>query len=183
MIFLTSNLGAAEMSSLVRPRLGFHFPSPEDIGCDARISSRMSRTGIEAARRKFTPEFINRLDKIVVFKSLGIEELRRIVDIELEIVQQRIQTAPASQPFLINVTESARELLLLEGTDFRYGARALKRAIERLLVQPLSNLMASGQIHWGDRITVSHTEGSPFLTFFREAEALVRHEAADRAAA
>jgi ATP-dependent Clp protease ATP-binding subunit ClpA len=183
MIFLTSNLGAAEMSSLVGPRLGFHAPSPEDTGCDARLSARMSRTGMEAARRKFTPEFINRLDKIVVFKSLGVEELRRIVDIELEMVQQRIQTAAASKPFMITVTDSAREFLLLEGTDFRYGARALKRAIERLLVQPLSNLMATGQIHWGDRIRVSHTEGSSFLMFFREAGALEAWEVAGSAAA
>ena len=105
-----------------------------------------------AARRKFTPEFINRMDKIVVFKSLGNEELRRIVDIELEMVQQRIQTAAASKPFVVNVTDTAREFLLVEGTDLRYGARHLKRAIERLLVQPLSNLMASGQIHHDDCI-------------------------------
>jgi hypothetical protein len=88
----------------------------------------MSRTGIAAARRKFTPEFINRLDKIVVFKSLGNEELRRIVDIELEMVQQRIQTAAAGKPFQVNVTGSAREFLLMEGTDFRYGARPLNEA-------------------------------------------------------
>ena len=92
MIFLTSNLGAAEMSSLSGPRLGFHVPSSEDAGFNEELGARMSRTGVAAARRKFTPEFINRLDKIVVFKSLGEEELRRIVDIELEMVQQRIQS-------------------------------------------------------------------------------------------
>ena len=183
MVFLTSNLGASEMSSLLSPRLGFHVPTSEDTGHKAKLSARLSHTGIEAARRKFTPEFINRLDKIVVFKSLGIEELRRIVDIELEMVQQRIQTAAASKPFLVNVTDSAREFLLMEGTDFRYGARHLKRAIERLLVQPLSNLMATGQVHRGDRIRVSHTEGSPFLMFFREAGALEAWEIAGRAAA
>jgi ATP-dependent Clp protease ATP-binding subunit ClpB len=169
---LTSNLGATEMSALVSPRLGFNVPSFEDAGSNAKLSARISGAGIAAARRKFTPEFINRLDKIVVFKALGNEELRRIVDVELERVQQRIQTAAASKPFLLNVTESAREFLLMEGIDFRYGARHLKRAIERLLVQPLSNLMASGQINRGDRIRVSHSEGSPSLMFFREAEFL-----------
>jgi ATP-dependent Clp protease ATP-binding subunit ClpB len=169
MVFLTSNLGAAEMSSLVSPRLGFNVPSFEDASSKERLSTRISGAGIAAARRKFTPEFINRLDKIVVFKSLGNEELRRIVDIELEMVQQRIQTAAASKPFLLNVADDAREFLLSEGSDFRYGARHLKRAIERLLVQPLSSLMASGQIHRGDRIRVSHSEGSPSLMFFREA--------------
>ena len=182
MVFLTSNLGAAEMSSLVSPRLGFQAPLPDDAGCNGKLSARISRTGIEAARRKFTPEFINRLDKIVVFRSLGNEELRRIVDIELEMVQQRIQTAAAGKPFRVNVTDSAREFLLVQGTDFRYGARHLKRAIERLLVQPLSNLMASGQIHRGDCIRVNHEDGSAALLFGRELEAIPAWGMASRAA-
>jgi ATP-dependent Clp protease ATP-binding subunit ClpB len=128
-------------------------------------------------------QFINRLDKIVVFNSLGNEELRRIVDIELDVVQERIQTAAASKPFLVDVTESAREFLLMEGTDLRYGARPLKRAIERLLVQPVSNLMASGQIQRGDYIRVTHGEGSPSLLFFRETRTLEAWGITDRAAA
>ena len=182
MVFLTSNLGAPEMSSLVSPRLGFHVPSIEDTDSKAKLSARMSLAGMAAARRKFTPEFINRLDKIVVFKSLGDEELRRIVDIELDLVQQRIQTATASKPFLITVTRSAKEFLLMEGADARYGARPLKRAIERLLVQPLSNLMATSQIQRGDCIRVSHREDSSSLVFFREAEALEAWEAGRAAA-
>ena len=182
MVFLTSNLGASEMSSLLSPRLGFHVGSLADNGSSAQLSARISGAGIAAARRKFTPEFINRLDKIVTFKSLGAEELRRIVDIELELVQERIQTAAESKPFLVNVTDSAREFLLVEGTDFRYGARQLKRAIERLLVQPLSNLMASGQIRRGDCICVSHEEGSDALLFGREPEAMPVWGLARRAA-
>jgi ATP-dependent Clp protease ATP-binding subunit ClpA len=182
MVFLTSNLGAAEMSSLVSPRLGFHVASSEEPRCNAQLSARISGAGIEAARRKFTPEFINRLDKIVVFRSLGKEELRRIVDIELEMVRQRIQTAAAGKPFLVNVTDSAREFLLMEGTDFKYGARQLKRAIERLLVQPLSNLMASGQIRRGDCICVSHEVGSAGLVFGRESEAVQAWGVTGRAA-
>jgi ATP-dependent Clp protease ATP-binding subunit ClpB len=88
MLFLASNLGAAEMSSLVNPRLGFR--APHDSGGNAQLSARMSSAGIAAAGRKFTPEFINRLDKIVVFKSLGTEDLRRIIDIELQLVQERL---------------------------------------------------------------------------------------------
>ena len=182
MVFLTSNLGASEMSSLVSPRLGFQVPSFDGSGCNGKLSTRISRTGIEAARRKFTPEFINRLDKIVVFKSLGNEELRKIIDIELEMVQQRIQIAAASKPFVINVIDSAREFLLAEGTDLRYGARHLKRAIERLLVQPLSNLMASGQIHRGDCIRVSHEAGSATLLFGSERETVPAWGMASRAA-
>src|SRR6202040_4048650 len=125
MVFLTSNLGATEMSSLLSPRLGFQVASSEELRCNTQLSARISGAGIAAARRKFTPEFINRLDKIVVFKSLGAEELRRIVDIELELVQQRIQSAAASKAFMVNVTDAAREFLPLEGTDSRYGARHL----------------------------------------------------------
>jgi ATP-dependent Clp protease ATP-binding subunit ClpB len=170
MVFLTSNLGASEMCSLTSPQLGFHSPALEDAASNNELGSRMSRIGVAAARRKFTPEFINRLDKIVVFQPLGQEELRRIVDIELEMVQERIQNA-AEKSFVMNVTESAREFLLMEGTDSRYGARHLKRAIERLLVQPLSNLIASGQIQRDDCIRVSHRDGSPSLLFFYEAGA------------
>jgi ATP-dependent Clp protease ATP-binding subunit ClpA len=131
----------------------------------------MSRIGVAAARKKFTPEFVNRLDKIVVFQPLGKEELRKIIDIELEMVQERIQNA-ADRSFELNITESAREFLLVQGTDTRYGARHLKRAIEHLLVQPLANLIASGQIRRDDCIRVSHRDGSPYLLFFCEAESL-----------
>ena len=165
MVFLTSNLGAAEMSALATPRLGFHDHAGADASSAQEVGDRMSRIGIAAARRKFTPEFINRLDRMVVFKPLGREELRTIVDIELEMVKERILNATAGKPFAISITDAAREFLLTEGTDARYGARHLKRAIERLLVQPLSNLMASGQIRRGDYIRVSHAAGSCALTF------------------
>src|ERR1700730_6869128 len=109
LIFLTSNLGAAEMSSICEPRLGFHAPAPENPDLNEKRGAQMSRVGVAAARRKFTPEFINRLDKIVVFRPLGRVELCRIVDIELEMVQARIQNAAADKPFGLNVTDGARE--------------------------------------------------------------------------
>ena len=171
LIFMTSNIGAAEMSSHLSPKLGFGAAPLNDRNCAPALSAKLSRAGVEAARRRFTPEFLNRLDRIVVFKALGNEELNRIIDIELEGVQQRVQTASAGKPFLINVTGSARKFLLTEGIDVRYGARPLKRAIERLLVHPLSNLMASGQIQHHDRIRVTHNGESPSLTFFRETDA------------
>jgi ATP-dependent Clp protease ATP-binding subunit ClpA len=170
LIFMTSNIGAAEMSSLVSPKLGFHVSPLPDRDYAPIPTTKLSRIGVEAARRKFTPEFLNRLDRIVVFKALGNEELNRIIDIELELVQQRVQTASAGQPFLINVTASARKFLLTEGIDLRYGARPLKRAIERLLIHPMSNLMATGQIQHHDRIRVTHNGESPSLTFFRETD-------------
>jgi len=171
LIFMTSNIGAAEMSSLVSPKLGFNVSTPGDGNCAPTLAAEVSRAGIQAARRKFTPEFLNRLDKIVVFRALGNEEPNRIIDMELERAQQRVQSASAGKPFLINVTGTARKFLLTEGIDLRYGARPLKRAIERLLVHPLSNMRASGQIQHHDRIHVTHNGESPSLTFFREADA------------
>src|ERR1700724_2454682 len=94
MIFMTGNLGSAEMNSVLQPRMGFEAAALRremTAGAgDEEISRKMSGSATEAARRKFSPEFINRLDKIVVFQPLGTNELRRIVDIELEAVQDRI---------------------------------------------------------------------------------------------
>src|SRR4029077_13547579 len=92
-IFMTSNLGAAEMSSLVSPVLGFgacDTRAYRSAKIDRTLSGKIERTGLHAARRNFTPEFINRLDKIITFKPLGPEQLARILDIEQEIIQQRI---------------------------------------------------------------------------------------------
>src|SRR3989454_10899988 len=102
LIFMTSNIGAAEMSSLVSPKLGFHVSTPDDSNDAPTLTAKLSRTGVEAARRKFAPEFLNRLDKIVVFRALGNEELNRIIDIELDLVQQRVQTAAADKLFFID---------------------------------------------------------------------------------
>jgi ATP-dependent Clp protease ATP-binding subunit ClpA len=169
MVFMTSNLGAAEMSSLAAPRLGFHVAAEQDAAWST--NARICRAGIAAARRKFTPEFVNRLDKMVVFQSLGPEELRRIIDIELQMLRTRVRDAMGDDLFLFDVTDTAKDFLLAEGTDLRYGARPVKRTIERLVVQPLSNLIATGQTMRGDRLRISYREGAPALSFHREARA------------
>jgi len=174
MIFMTSNLGAAEMNSMLRPKLGFASMDTErrhaaaDI--DRKLSNQMSRAGIEAARRKFTPEFMNRIDKTVTFHPLGAGELRKVLEIELDDVQRRIENARLGNRYRLDVTDSARDFLLMEGTDVRYGARPLKRALERLLVQPFSNLIATGQIRNGDCIQVTHSPSAAALTFLHEAD-------------
>ncbi len=172
-IFMTSNLGASEMSSLLGGRLGFGSALPRDTAAvDEETSKKMSRTGFEAARRKFTPEFINRIDKIVAFKPLGRDDLRKILDIELGYVQQRIFQGPPDRAFVIAVTDPAKEYLLDSGVDLRYGARHLKRAIERCLVQPMSNLIATNQAGGGDLIKVDFEPDAAGLTFYKEAEGL-----------
>lgn len=178
LVFMTSNLGAAEMSALLTPKLGFCANErAREIGAgklDQKTRDKASRSGMEAARRKFTPEFINRLDKIVTFNPLGTEQLRQVLDIELDRVQQRIFDGCPQKAFAFTATETAKEFLLREGTDVKYGARHLKRAIERLLVQPLSNLIATNQVRGGDWIRVGLDQNGPGLIFLREVEGLTR---------
>ncbi len=183
LIFMTSNLGASEMNSLLRPHLGFATSSIEQLSAtgevDEAMTGKLSRVGVEAARRKFTPEFMNRIDKVVVFKPLGNEQLKKILGLELAQLQQRIIRSAGSVPFVMNLTEAARGYLLAEGTDLKYGARHLKRAIERSLVHPISNLIASDQIHAGDLISVDFDAISESLTFTKDAEEMPGYEMAE----
>ena len=176
MIFMTSNLGASEMSALMSPRLGFHAAlagkDADNRTVDGDIGSKLARSGVEAARRKFTPEFMNRLDKIVTFQPLGNRELKKILDIELNLVQQRIFNTSNGRAFVFTVSDSSKEFLLEKGTDLQYGARHLKRAIERLLVQPLANLIATDQVRGGDLIRVDYSDSARALRFSRESEGL-----------
>jgi ATP-dependent Clp protease ATP-binding subunit ClpB len=174
MIFMTSNLGAAEMSVLLNPKLGFNAcesarRAPNGT-TEEGLGRKIERSAVEAARKKFTPEFMNRLDKIVTFRVLGAEELRRILDIELGVVQHRIFDTSPDRSFLFQATDEAKRFLLQQGIDVKYGARHLKRAIERLVVQPLSNLIATEQVHGGDCVRVDFDASRGTLTFMKEAE-------------
>jgi len=179
MIFMTSNLGAGEMSSILRPRLGFTAGDKEREQLagtlDEETTDKISRAGVEAARRRFTPEFMNRLDKVLVFRPLGEPELRKILNLELNLLQQRIFSSSTPTPFFFALTASAKEFLLREGTDLKYGARHLRRAMERELVNPLSNLIASGQVRGGDLVSVDFDTAANSLLFFKEAENVPEH--------
>jgi ATP-dependent Clp protease ATP-binding subunit ClpA len=165
-IFLTSNLGAREIAALVSKRMGFVEPSTKPAGLDAKLE----RTAVEAARRRFSPEFINRLDRIVVFHQLQPEQLEGILDIELAAVQKQvIDVGPV--PFLFRVLPQARAFLLREGTDLRYGARHLKRAISRHMVYPLANLLASGQVELGDMLCIDWDGAGQGLIFHNQGPA------------
>ncbi len=175
-IFMTSNLGSQEVSKLMKGGMGFSSgPGAEDRDLDQKIY----RVAMEAARRKFSPEFMNRLDKVIVFRSLRREHLEKILDIELAKVQERIISAAPGNQFVFKCSTRARDLLLREGTDPHFGARHLKRAIERHLVFPLSNLLATEQIRLGDLVSVDADREHSKLTFAREEQgALVGSEAA-----
>src|SRR5580658_5456557 len=176
MIFMTSNLGASEMTAIMAPKLGFGSSDARikaSTGVfDEKMTGKIARSGVEAARRKFTPEFMNRLDKIVTFSPLGTEQLKKILDIELNLVQQRIFNTSTDRAFVFTMSDPSKDFLLAEGTDLKYGARHLKRAIERLLVHPMSNLIATDQVRGGDWVRVEYDEESKSLRFAREAEGL-----------
>jgi ATP-dependent Clp protease ATP-binding subunit ClpB len=175
LIFLTSNLGSQEMTKLVSGGLGYTSGPRQD---DEEVDQKIYRTAIEAARHKFSPEFMNRIDKVIVFRTLKGEHLEKILDIELGRVQERIMSSATIRQFVFNCMPSARDFLLQEGTDSKYGARHLKRSIERHLVFPLSNLLATGQIELGDLVTIEHKPESSKLTFVRESGgALIGSEA------
>jgi ATP-dependent Clp protease ATP-binding subunit ClpB len=166
MIFMTSNLGGAEITELMTGGMGFVQPIDKPVH---RLDEKVERAAIEAARRKFSPEFINRLDKLVVFHPLKRDELDEVLEIELGQVQKRVLDS-TTRPFLFRVTTEGRQFLLEEGTDQRYGARHLKRAIERYLVCPLSRLLATAQVRSGDVLLVDRHPGDKGLAFLKDTE-------------
>src|SRR5258705_5459880 len=165
-IFLTSNLGGSQIADLMHGGMGFIQPKDKSA---TGLQEKVERTAVEAARRKFSPEFMNRLDKVVVFHPLKRAELDEVLDIELRQVQKRVLDS-AARPFLFRITSEGREFLLAEGTDQRYGARHLKRAIERNVVCPLSRLLATGQLHQGDVLLIDRHRGEEGLVFLRDTE-------------
>ncbi|HEX5733762.1 MAG TPA: AAA family ATPase [Blastocatellia bacterium] len=166
MIFMTSNLGAKQMGDLITGSLGF-APAQSKNLLGKEVDQKLYTTAKEAARRHFSPEFMNRIDKVVVFRSLKQEQLRQILDLELGAVGRRLAESSGEQ-FSFRLTDEARELLLAEGTDYQYGARHLKRSIERFLVYPFANLLASGQARTGDVIVVDAREEGRGLQFYRD---------------
>lgn len=175
-VIMTSNLGAREMSDMISGGIGF---APGKGGAkpkeDTEIDTKIYRTALEAAKRKFSPEFMNRIDKVVVFRSLKEHHLRRILDIELASVQDRI-TESAGTKFVFECSDAAKEFLLQEGIDLKYGARHLKRSIERFLVYPLSNLVATQQVETGDFVLVDFDKEKDSLVFTKHSGKLIVSE-------
>ena len=168
-IFLTSNLGGGEITEMISGGMGFVQPGNKPT---ENLDGKVERTAQEAARRKFSPEFMNRLDKVVVFHPLRAVQLEQILEIELEMVQRRLLDTARGQ-FLFRVAPAAKSFLLREGTDLKYGARHLKRAIERHIVYPLANLLATEQVRLGDMLCVDWDEREQRLLFEKEGEGAV----------
>ncbi|HEX8184620.1 MAG TPA: AAA family ATPase, partial [Blastocatellia bacterium] len=163
-VMMTSNLGARDMEKLTETRLGFSVPcnTPVEI-----LNNHLGKVGVEAARKKFSPEFMNRIDKVVVFRQLSYESMQQILELELQAVQRRVLTIGGGR-FILRYTDRSKQFLLREGTDAKYGARPLKRTIERNIVLPLSNLIATRQIGEGDVVLVDLAKDECSLMFMKQ---------------
>jgi ATP-dependent Clp protease ATP-binding subunit ClpA len=152
---------------MVSGGLGFASNPTQSLDLDA-IDQKIYKTATEVARKKFSPEFMNRIDKIVVFRTLTRANLREILEIELAAVRDRILSSQPGKQFFLRCSDAVKEFLVDEGADHRYGARHLKRAIERHLVFPLSNLIATGQVELGDIVPADLVSDESKLSFSRE---------------
>ena len=167
-IFMTSNLGAHEMGKMLSGGIGFTSGLRQNESNLVNIDSKMYHVALEAAKRKFSPEFMNRIDKVVVFRALNQHDLRQVLDIELDDVQVRVMASQMDRRFVFRCTSECKNFLLREGTDLKYGARHLKRVIERHLVYPLSNLIATNQINLGDVVKIDLASAGDKLTFAKD---------------
>jgi len=149
LIFLTSNLGARTMQKEVKPGFGFEQFVPRET---ANIVDKLRRIGMNAVRRKFSPEFVNRIDSVITYQPLDRESLAVILDQQLEELQNHIDRRLGLRGFQLEVPSRTRRLLLKLGTSEEYGARELKRTIQRLLIQPLAVVLSSGAIDPGARV-------------------------------
>lgn len=173
MIFLTSNLGAREMLRELMPQFGFEAmaavsPGPpagetEPAADAGALIRRIETIGVNAVKRKFTPEFFNRIDRVVAYQPLDAAALKLILDQQVENLQQLLHARLGQKSFTLRVEPSARKLLLAKGASRQYGARELKRTIHRLLLQPVASLVAGNRIPPNSLVRARHAGGEDAL--------------------
>ncbi len=151
-VIMTSNVGAPQIQR--EGGLGFRAVANEELDAQ-RTYERMKAHVMEELRRTFRPEFLNRVDEIIVFRPLTRDQIKAIVDILMERVRREIR----GQGMDLVLTDAARDLLAQEGYDPQYGARPLRRAIQRLVEDPLSDDMLRGKFSQGDEILLDVRDG------------------------
>jgi ATP-dependent Clp protease ATP-binding subunit ClpA/CheY-like chemotaxis protein len=155
LVFLTSNLGAREMMREINPEFGFQSVKSPDRG---DLTSKLQSIALVAVRKRFSPEFVNRIDCIITYQPLTAESLSAILDQQIRDLQNHVNTRLGNRSFTLEVPPEARQFLLEKGTSAEYGARELNRTIHRHLTQPLSALVASNQVNPGARVRVEAAE-------------------------
>jgi ATP-dependent Clp protease ATP-binding subunit ClpA/CheY-like chemotaxis protein len=162
LIFLTSNLGAREMMKEINPEFGFQSAQPADRGS---LTNKLQNIALAAVRKRFSPEFVNRIDCIITYQPLTEESLSGILDQHITDLQNHVNTRLGNRSFSLEVPVEARRFLLKRGTSPEYGARELKRTIHRYLTQPLATKVATSQIDAGGRVRVEPTSDGEALNF------------------
>jgi CheY-like chemotaxis protein len=150
-IFMTSNLGAREMMREISPEIGFQSAIPPPPG---DVTRKLKKVALNAVRRKFSPEFVNRIDHIITYQPLDAESFAAIVDHEVEWLRRHVVARLGTQSFAVDVPFAARQWLMEHGTSVEYGARELKRMVHRHLTQPLATMVTRGQIDPGSSVRV-----------------------------
>ena len=160
-IIMTSNVGSGEIRQM--GSIGFSINARQDANDDAR------RNLLDALRKTFRPEFLNRVDDIIVFNPLSKEHLALIIDVQL----RRVNSLLESKGLRLEVTQSAKDVLMTEGYDPAFGARPMRRAIQRLLQDPLSLRLLNGDFSPGDTVVVEGNANKHALEFTRRVPELV----------
>jgi ATP-dependent Clp protease ATP-binding subunit ClpA len=155
LVFLTSNLGAREMLREINPDFGFQSAHQTER---PDLTSKLQNIGLVAVRKRFSPEFVNRIDAVITYQPLTAESLSAILSHNISGLQNHVNTRLGNRSFTIEVPQEARQFLLNKGTSSEYGARELNRTIYRFLTQPLSTLVATNQVSPGARVLVEVSE-------------------------
>jgi len=155
LVFLTSNLGAREMLREINPDFGFQSAHQTER---PDLTSKLQNIGLVAVRKRFSPEFVNRIDAVITYQPLTAESLSAILSHNISGLQNHVNTRLGNRSFTIEVPPEARQFLLNKGTSSEYGARELNRTIYRFLTQPLSTLVATNQVSPGARVLVEVSE-------------------------
>jgi ATP-dependent Clp protease ATP-binding subunit ClpA/CheY-like chemotaxis protein len=152
LVFLTSNLGAREMMREINPDFGFQ--SVKSSAGRSDLTSKLQNIALVAVRKRFSPEFVNRIDCIITYQPLTAESLSAILDKQIVDLQSHVNTRLGNRSFALDVPVEARAFLLQKGTSSEYGARELNRTIHRYLTQPLATMVATNQVNPGARVWV-----------------------------
>jgi ATP-dependent Clp protease ATP-binding subunit ClpA/CheY-like chemotaxis protein len=162
LIFFTSNLGAREMMKEINPNIGFQSAAAKP---ETDFTTRLESIALGAVRKRFSPEFVNRIDAVVTYSPLDADAIEAILDHDLRALQQHVNHRLGDRYFSIDITAEGRTFLLRHGVSHEYGARELKRTIHRELTQPLATMVARGEIQPGAQVSVSVSDDGKKLTF------------------
>src|SRR5215467_2448861 len=168
MVFLTSNLGAREMLKEITPDFGFQAGVAKE---KSDLTSKLQNIALVAVRKRFSPEFVNRIDCIITYQPLTAESLSAILDKQIVDLQSHVNTRLGNRSFVLDVPPESRQFLLEKGTSPEYGARELNRTIHRYLTQPLATMVATNQVNPGARVWVEIDAAADKLVI-RSAEAV-----------